>query len=146
MNDQFQINKDGLITEYKITFKMDIEQYFSHMLDVIAIKKKDFLINNQMPPEVIFIDWETYKKIEIANMSKRYPLKVTNYNQVTAYGLEFIVLPINTYLLELGYKSNGKNVDLGIMNDPKVKSNDIKRPAWLKDGWEDRYLNKKEKK
>jgi len=108
---------------FEFRFGVDIKDYVEYFIDKVAYMRNNFIRDNYNDPEVIYMDWYTYKKLEIANRQGDYSefsmLINDGYKNKKEYlfGMDIIVLPIQEELVEivfLGYKTNDDNVGLGI--------------------------------
>ena len=107
--------------KFEFSFKTPIKDYVDYFIDKIESMRERFILNNYNNPEVVYMDWYTYKKLEIANRqsdSFRFSMSIVQeYEKSTLFGMDIIVLPVyenKAEIMFLGYKDNNDNVELGM--------------------------------
>ena len=100
--------------QIEFTFKTTPEDFIRELIDKVDKKVRKFHKNNFLTPEIIYLDWYTFRKFEIANMKCYSQFNTFGTGKFEIIGLKVMSIPINFDFLELGYEEHGDNVDLGM--------------------------------
>lgn len=106
------------MSEHKVTFefKTTPSDFLIEMMNKVDEEIRNFYRHQFLTPDIVYLDWYTYKKFQLANM-KVYDYRCGyrefgEYNKWTIMGLKVKCMPVNGDFFELAYEDDDKNIGL----------------------------------
>lgn len=107
--------------DFKIEFDLGMSpsEYIDKMIELVDKMTRNFIVTHHESPDVLYLDWRTYKKLELA--TKYATVKFDSLYQYSSsctqeyfMGLKIEALPIQAELITLGFNRNDRNVSIGM--------------------------------